>query len=374
MGRNRRARKRREEDESAETECQQKPNSSSAQVILGQVSTSRYPKRSPIQNQATPNYTGTPRLAKRGKKIDNFNSVSKSHTSTDEAELESFYSKMIFPEAQAQQAAALSASHEAVSDNHRPVKEANEASNIIGSRPEGSASNCNQREEHLGQTFSLNLTEMAEMLDDDSFDLHEVGTSLDLALVTVNGYRVKPEWASLLNTIFLRHGDIAKDCSLVGIRSRSSLLEIICEIIQKLQDTEFIHITPVELKSMIDHVCDMETVKLEVRWLHQRLDDIFEAMRQFKGYSSLKKAQRRTTKVIEKKEEEIKSFNMEFLATQEEILALQQKSLTLKEKVLSAEDELTSIKAEAEKIDETVSETKAKVKCFYQKSLMHSLL
>ncbi|XP_059623447.1 uncharacterized protein LOC132266559 [Cornus florida] len=179
---------------------------------------------------------------------------------------------MIFPEAQAQPAAALCASNEAVSDNHRPVRESNEASNIVESRPEGSASNCNQREEHLGQTFSLDLTETAEMLDDKSFDLHEVGTSLDSALVTVNGYRVKPEWASLLNTIFFRHGDIAKDCSLVGMKSHSSLLGIICEIIRKLQDNR-IH-TYHTCRAQI-HVCDMETVKLEVRWLHQRLDEIF---------------------------------------------------------------------------------------------------
>ncbi|XP_059670812.1 uncharacterized protein LOC132316336 [Cornus florida] len=221
--------------------------------------------------------------------------------------------------------------------------------NIVGSRAEGCANNGNQREEHLGQNSSLNLTGMDEMLDDNSSDLNEIGSSLYSTLVAVNGYRVKPEWASLLNAIFLRHGDNAKDCSFVGIRSRSSLLEIVCEIIQKLEDTEFIHIKP-------------------------RLDVISEAIDLCKGYPRLTNAQRRRTEVIEKKKEELKSFNMEILDSEEQILSLQKKILTLKEKVLLAEDELTPMKAEAEKIAETISDTMAKVKRFHQKSLVDGLL
>ncbi|XP_059623569.1 uncharacterized protein LOC132266652 isoform X2 [Cornus florida] len=307
-------------------------------------------------------HTGSPRLAKEGKTIGNINNVSISHTNNVEVHRENLISEVILPQTQEGEelnpAAALSAHHVIVSDKHLLTREANKASNIVGSIPEGSASNGNQREVNLGQTLSLNLTEMAETLDDD---LDEVGSFLDPALVTVNGYRVKPEWASLLRAIFLRYGDIAKDCCFVStIRSRSFLLEIICEIIQKLQDTEFVHFTPADLNSMLDQVCDLETAKLEVGWLRQRLDDISEAMRLFRGYSNLKEAQRSRIQAIEKKKEELKSFKGQILA--------------LQERVVLAEDELTPMKAEAEKIDETITESKAKVKCFYQQSLVHGLL
>ncbi|XP_059623566.1 uncharacterized protein LOC132266651 [Cornus florida] len=332
-----------------------------AKAGLGQGSTSRYSKQSPIQTQVTPNPTGTPRLAKTEKNMGNSNFASKSNTSNDEAEVESYISKVIFPEARAQPAAALSASNEAVSNNHQLLIEANEASNIVGSRPEGSANNCNQREEHQGQTSSFNLTGMAEMLDDDdSCDLNEVGSSYDSALVMVNGYRVKPELAPLLRAIFLKHGDIAKDCSLLSITTRSSLLDVISSIVQKLQATEFKLITADELTSLLEQVRDLESVKMEVGWLRQRLADISEAMQLFKGYSSLKGEHRRRIQAVEKKEEELKSFHRQIRV--------------LQERVILAEDELIPMKAEAVKIDETVSETKAKVKSFCQKSLVHGLI
>ncbi|XP_059623565.1 uncharacterized protein LOC132266650 [Cornus florida] len=297
------------------------------------------------------NSTGSPRLTKGRKASDVINnSISESDTSNDEVELENLISKVIAPQTEKDEeiepAAALSASNKAVFDNPRPIRRANEASNIVGSRPEGSANIGNQREEHPGQTFSRNPSGMAEMLDDNSSDLNEVGSSLYPALVTVNGYRVKPEWVPLLKAICLKHGDIAKNCSLLSVTSRSSLLEIVCDIVQKSQDTEFRRITHVDLESMLDQVRDLETVNMEVGWLHQWLDKIFDAMPLFKGYSTLKK----------------------------EILALQQKILTLKENVLLAENQLAPMKAEAEKIDEKVSETNAKLKCFYQKSVVDGLV
>ncbi|XP_059670814.1 uncharacterized protein LOC132316338 [Cornus florida] len=326
----------------------------------------------PKRQKTTPNHTGSPRLAKRGKAIRSiYDSTTISSTSNVEVHLEKLISEVIIPhileDEELKVGAALSPPHVVVSDKHLPTREANEASSIVGSGPEGSASNGNQREENLGRTLSPDLTEMTEMLDDISCDLDEVGSFLDSTLVTVNGYVVKPEWGSLLRAIFSRYGDIAKDCSVVSIRSRSSFLEMICEIIQKLHDTEFIRITPVDLKSMLDQVRDLETVRMEVGWLRERLDDIFEAMQLFRGYSTLKEAQRRKVPAIEKKKEELKSINME-------IVDLLEKFVFLKEKAALAEEELTPMKAEAEKIDETVSETKAKVKCFYQKSLVHGLV
>ncbi|KAA8531926.1 hypothetical protein F0562_006357 [Nyssa sinensis] len=167
----------------------------------------------------TPSHTGTPRLEKRGKITDNMcNSMS--------AELEGWSIPLtndihdwenlklkLFPETQGPEKPhptdPPSASQEVIFDCHLPIMETNVASEIIGNRQEESANFCNRKDEPPSLSHSLNLTEMAEILDDDSSDPDEVASALDSALVTVNGYRVKPELAPLLRAVFLKHNDIS---------------------------------------------------------------------------------------------------------------------------------------------------------------------
>ncbi|EEF31645.1 ATP binding protein, putative [Ricinus communis] len=91
-------------------------------------------------------------------------------------------------------------------------------------------------------------------------------------------YTVKAEFEHILEAVLLKHGDIAANCSLHSLQCRSSFLDIVCGIIQKLQATETNDLTQFELESMSSSVHDLESVRLEVGWLRQRLEEIIQAV------------------------------------------------------------------------------------------------
>ncbi|CAL5373260.1 unnamed protein product [Camellia sinensis] len=263
----------------------------------------------------------------------------------DLADIEKFTSKLLHQSQGPEKhhpADPPSAPYELVLDNHLPNMEATEAPNIIENRHEERANNLDQKAEPT-QSLSLNITEMAAMNDDFS-DLDEVASALNVALVTVNGYRVKEEFASQLRDIFSKYGDIAKDSSLQSERSRSFFLEMVCGIFQRLQGTKFTDVTHIKLKSMLDIIGDIEFVKLEVGWLRTRLQEIYEAKLLFMGCSSLKEAKTRNSEAIGKMEQLVEGYQIEMQI--------------LQEKISLSEDKLAAMKAESEKINGMVLNTK----------------
>ncbi|KAK9285949.1 hypothetical protein L1049_025151 [Liquidambar formosana] len=255
---------------------------------------------------------------------------------------------------------APSASANNVSEQ-TPLREATVASNNVEDRVEENAINTNQTDEHLSRSFSFILSEMADLLDDGSSSHNEVEfQGLKIPLVTVNGYRVKEEVAPALRSIFLKHGDIAANCSFQTMQPRSSILEIVCGIILKLQESEFTQITPVELNTMRAIVSDLEGVRLDVRWLCQRLDDIIEAKQLVKHSSTMKKAKGRNKQVIEETEKELKKLEVDM----EDLV----------KKISLTNEKLDAMKAEAVVLNETTSDAKTKVGRFYRRSLVDGVV
>ncbi|KAH7852061.1 hypothetical protein Vadar_020123 [Vaccinium darrowii] len=249
--------------------------------------------------------------------------------------------------------------HEVVIQNQLANVEATEACNIIGNgREEVLPKNLGQKAEPT-RSSSLNLTEMAAMSYDNSSD-DEVNSALNVALVTVNGYRVKEEFASLLRKILSKFGDIAKDSSMQSVRFRSFFLETVCRVFQQLQGMKFTEITSTELKSMLEDIKGIESVKVEVGWLRNRLEEIEEAKILQKGSSSLKGEKTRIHEAIEKAEREVEGYESEMKMLQEKISLVKEK--------------LAAMKSESEKINGTALKTKTKVNCFYKRSLVDGLL
>lgn len=93
--------------------------------------------------------------------------------------------------------------------------------------------------------------------------------------IDVHGYKVKASSAPLLRAIFAKHGDIAADCLYKSAAVRTSLLEVVCHIIKRLQCNSNEAIIS-ELNSMESEVSDAEAAKLEVSWLKQYLKEIRE--------------------------------------------------------------------------------------------------
>ncbi|KAM7520147.1 hypothetical protein LguiB_019109 [Lonicera macranthoides] len=194
---------------------------------------------------------------------------------------------------------------------------------------------------------SFNCTEIAAMVANNSFDPDEVASKAYPALVTVSGYRVKEETAPLLRSIISKYGDIGGECNFQSMEIRSSLMEKVCGIYQHMEKTEAILFTPVELKCVLDVVEDLESARVNVKWLHQRLDEINETFRLSKGYSALKETLASNLLAVERKKKDLKAL----------------------------QDELDAMAVKHEKMNELLWDTRAKIKIFYRGgSLVNGLL
>lgn len=239
-----------------------------------------------------------------------------------------------------------------------PVKGALVASNLAKEKLQGSSSNDHSMKDHISQTHSLDLTNMAAMCNDDESSRDEVGSHS--SLVTVQGYRVKEASAPFLEAIFLKYGDIAANCSLLSNQWRSRLLEDVCNILTTLQETDFLHINQENIQSKIDCVNDLARVNMQVLWLHQRLTDILEAKQLVKQSSTLKEEKDNNIETINEKERKLKCYELDMLA--------------LEEKINATKKELAAEKVEAERINERHRVVKGKVRNFHKRSLIDGLV
>lgn len=217
----------------------------------------------------------------------------------------------------------------------------------------------NQKKECKNKSKGSNKTDMAngDTPNHDAIIFLVAGSNSK----TVGEYKVKPELAPILRALLLKHGDIVANSSLISTQCRSSFLEIVCGIIQKLKAVELKDLTEIELQAMVSSVCDLESVKLEISWLHKRLDEIVEEAQLLKHCSTLKEDKRKIVQEIEELEIEVmESCNCD---TQEQPDQLQKKSLKIQE-----------MKAVAEKLSETISSTEAKLGHFHERSLVDGLL
>ncbi|XP_022740598.1 AAA-ATPase At3g50940-like [Durio zibethinus] len=172
---------------------------------------------------------------------------------------------------------------------------------------------------------------------------------------TVGEYTIKAELAAILRAVLLKHGDIVSNSTLNSMQCRSSLLEIACGIIQKLQAAKLEDLTELELQSMLASVSDLESVKLQISWLHKRLDEIIEAVQIVKHSSTLEEETRKNLQAIEM-EKELESCHTQKPEQQKKALQIQEK------------------KAVIEKLSRTISSTEAKLSYFHMRSLVDGLL
>ncbi|XP_060206603.1 MATH domain and coiled-coil domain-containing protein At3g29580-like [Lycium barbarum] len=208
--------------------------------------------------------------------------------------------------------------------------------------------------------MSLNITRIVALMNDHSSDADEVESRPGQLSVMVNGYSVKEEVAPLLEKIFLKHGDIARNSSFTSVKLSSSLLELVCDIYNKLEATDLPSITSTELQSMLAEIRDLESAKIDVGWLHRRLNDICQAKQLGKDYCKLKEAKTKNLEVMEAKKKELDELK-------EELAALQGR-------IREREDELGIAHREDERIMQRFADSKAKVSGFLKKSLVHDLV
>ncbi|XP_019184726.1 PREDICTED: uncharacterized protein LOC109179689 isoform X4 [Ipomoea nil] len=212
-----------------------------------------------------------------------------------------------------------------------------------------------------------NLEHQIELVG--SNDDEEVSSARDNFLVKVDrGYRVKPENAPLIKKIFARYGDIVKGSSLQSVECRSSFLEIVCSVYQRLDTMDILNIAAVELKSMLDLVSDLELAKVEIGWLRCRVEQIYEAKKSVMEARSLKATR---TKALEDMEGKKKKAVAD---TKQELEFGLEACRVLQKKLEKLEDDVGIAGVEMDKINERYSNMNTKVQRFYHHPLVSDLL
>ncbi|XP_061365777.1 uncharacterized protein LOC133309056 [Gastrolobium bilobum] len=240
-----------------------------------------------------------------------------------------------------------------------------EGPNIQASRANKNHNKSISMAERPSQSFSLNLTDMVKMCDDNEDEVNSVGQSLPMG--TVDAYQVKPESIPLLKKIFNKHGDIAKNCTISTMKYRSMLLDMICDIFSELQDENLGKIKEDDLQDMIALVNEMKNMKVDIGWLHMRLFQILEAKQILSQSSTLKEAKESNRQFIENVESELEENEAEKNAVAEKLRSIHARETVCKETLAKAWDESTAIAA-------TIADAKSKVRRFHKCSLVDGLL
>ncbi|XP_029127271.1 MATH domain and coiled-coil domain-containing protein At3g58340 [Cajanus cajan] len=219
---------------------------------------------------------------------------------------------------------------------------------------------------HQSSLFSLDLTKMVNMWDNEGDDeVNSIGQSPPME--TVEGYQVKPEYVPILRKVFTKYGDVFKNSLVSTMTFRSMLLEMICHMISDLLDKNLDRISENELHNMIALANEIKNMKVNIEWLHIRLEEILEARQNLKQSGKLKEKKDSNKKVIETVKRELEECEAKKKALTAMLQSICDKETACKETLAIAEDE--SIK-----IDETVTYAKTKVRRFFKCSLVDGLL
>ncbi|XP_074308919.1 uncharacterized protein LOC141643602 [Silene latifolia] len=219
-------------------------------------------------------------------------------------------------------------------------------------------------------SISLNMTEFADQNATNEFsDIDSVvGES---SLMTVRRYQVKPEYVAPLTSILSMHGDIGAKCSLSSVIVSSLYMERLCDILQKLRCTSIGAITPHALQDMRASVTDIGNVNIEIGWLKNRLDEIFEAKKaigQLQSTSKLKMLHTQRKKTLAEKKVQLEEHKRHYAN-------IEAQSRDIRNLISAAQSDISTIENQVLETAEAISESRAKLKkVFDLKTLVDGLI
>ncbi|KAL9996536.1 putative transcription factor homeobox-WOX family [Helianthus debilis subsp. tardiflorus] len=124
--------------------------------------------------------------------------------------------------------------------------------------------------------------ELAENVSPMSDPL-EVSSSYQSDIVCVQGYKVKRSNATILEAIFKKHGDIAVNCVFKTDSVRSSILEVVCEVVRRIQTDNVIEIG----EDIERQLSDAEAANINVSWIRAHFEAFNKRKETSKTYSLL---------------------------------------------------------------------------------------
>ncbi|GJW14717.1 phospholipase-like protein [Tanacetum coccineum] len=173
---------------------------------------------------------------------------------------------------------------------------------------------CDHGDEELldlsGQQWEL-VENVSPMWDCMEQDMPKKLTSPQFGTVSVQGYKVKNVNASILETIFKKHGDIAADCVFKTTSVREPILEVVCDVVRQIQTNDVMTIIS-EMAEIESQVSAAEANKINVSWLRAHLESIHKRNNAKKNCSLLMKTKANTSMVTRAAKMDLKSAKEQF--------------------------------------------------------------
>ncbi|KAG5247945.1 Phospholipase protein [Salix suchowensis] len=215
--------------------------------------------------------------------------------------------------------------------------------------------------EYLDLSFS-GMSRASEESDEE--EAHSV---ISDSCVSVGKYHVREKFASVLELILDKYGDIAAGSRLESASMRAYYLECLCTVVQELQCTPFKQLTKSKVREMLAVLKDVESAQIDVSWLRDKLHDLAEGMELSSQQQAAEEAKSKCDHAIESMKKELESM-MEDLAQKERAVAGAKALLS------ETRDRLSKLELDSSRLGETISSIWSTVEKFHDKPLADEIL
>ncbi|XP_071698851.1 uncharacterized protein [Rutidosis leptorrhynchoides] len=136
-------------------------------------------------------------------------------------------------------------------------------------------------------------------------------------MTRVHGYKIKKTNAPILEAIFKKHGDIASNCVVKTASVRESILEVVCEVVKRIQTNDFKTIIS-DMEEIEMQVLDAEATNMNVAWLRTHLEAVHKRNAAQTQSTLLVKMKTNTSLVKRAAKMDLEERHIELVTAQEE--------------------------------------------------------
>ncbi|KAJ1436307.1 Phospholipase-like [Sesbania bispinosa] len=198
-------------------------------------------------------------------------------------------------------------------------------------------------------------------------DGEETESVVSESRVPVGRYHVKESFASILRSIFDKHGDIGATCHLESVVMRSYYIECVCFVVQELQSTSIMQLTKSKVKELLAILKDVESAQLNVAWLRSIVDEIAENIELINEHRAVEVAK-------ENSDQEMESLRKELESEMETMAQKEQEVSDIKTRIEEMRKRLSELEVKSSDLDKNMLSIKSKVDNLDSKSLLDELL
>nr|XP_043636117.1 uncharacterized protein LOC122607246 [Erigeron canadensis] len=163
-------------------------------------------------------------------------------------------------------------------------------------------------------------------------------SSSQCSVICVQGYNVKLSLAPILEALLLKHGDIAANCTFKTTYVRASLLEVVCNVVRRIQTADVTTIIS-QMEDIENQVSDAEAANINVSWLRTHLDAIHKKEKVMKKSTSFMDTKAKTIIVKKVAQRDIKDIRAELEMAEKFVKALDVLEKNLNDSILESKTE-----------------------------------